>query len=62
MAEKDDELVTIHLDEARQYRDRETWLVTMIGPGKATVRRATAERWGIKPISEAKASGDQAKG
>jgi hypothetical protein len=54
MAEKD-ELVTIHLDEARQYRDRETWRVETIGPGDVRVPRATALRWGLTPVSEAKA-------
>lgn len=47
MAEQQDDLVTIHLDEPRQYRDRETYLVHTIGPGQATVPRSTAERWGF---------------
>lgn len=60
MAEKDNELVTIHLDEARQYRDKESWLVTTIGPGNVKVRRETAQKWGLTPVGTHKAA-DESK-
>jgi len=54
MAEQDpNALVTIQLDAPRQYRDRESYIVTTIGPGSAVVRRATAIRWGFNDAEDA---------
>lgn len=54
MAEQDDNaLVTIHLDEPRQYRDRETMAVSVIGPGAVNVPRSTALRWNIPDAKNA---------
>lgn len=55
MPERDETLVTVHLDQARQYRDLETYIVKTVGPGRAEVPAYMAKKWGIKSTSEAKA-------
>lgn len=59
MADQQDDLVTIHLDEPRQYRDRETWVVTELPKGNVKVPRSVAKRWGITPVGAHKADDDK---
>lgn len=60
MADQDD-LVTIHLDEPRQYRDRESYIVKVIGPGNVKVPRETAKHWGITPVGAHTSTSDEGK-
>lgn len=45
--ERDNTPVIVQLDQQRQYRNRETMQVITVGPGKATVPRNVADRWGL---------------